>query len=87
MNAQYKTIGNVLFNDELNTFLFTDIWKEKKEMFCLTIQLTHFIYGYVVKTCVMIEKTCRKGFYMNYPRQDSTYHGHCYTSCGALAGT
>ena len=26
-------------------------------------------------------------FYMHHPRQDSTYHGLCYTSRGALAGT
>ena len=25
-------------------------------------------------------------FYMHHPRQDSTYHGLCYTSRGALAG-
>ena len=24
---------------------------------------------------------------MHHPRQDSTYHGLCYTSCGALGGT
>ena len=26
-------------------------------------------------------------FYMHHPRQDSTYHGLCYTSLGALAET
>ena len=26
-------------------------------------------------------------FYMHHPRQDNTYHGLCYTSRGALAGT
>ena len=25
-------------------------------------------------------------FYMHHPRQGSTYHGLCYTSCGALVG-
>ena len=25
-------------------------------------------------------------FYMHHPRQDSTYHGPCYTSRGVLAG-
>ena len=28
-----------------------------------------------------------KGFYMHRPTQDSSYHGLCYTSRGALAGT
>ena len=26
-------------------------------------------------------------FYMHHPRQDNTYHSHCYTCGGALAGT
>ena len=51
--------GNVLFNDALNTFLFTVIWREtygkapisegaRKEMFYLTTHSTHFylrLYG------------------------------------------
>ena len=41
--------GNVLFNDALNTFLFTVIWKEgRKEMFYLMTHSTHFylrLYG------------------------------------------
>ena len=40
--------GNVFFNDALQTFLFTVIWKGKKEMFYLTMHSTHFyvrLYG------------------------------------------
>ena len=40
--------GNVLFNDALNTFYFTVIWRQthgkgRKEMFYLTTHSTHFI--------------------------------------------
>ena len=51
--------GNVLFNDALNTFNFTVIWrrtygKGRKEMFYLTMHSTHFILrlygiGHMVK--------------------------------------
>ena len=41
--------GNVLFNDTLNTFLFTVIWNDgRKEMFYSTTHSTHFylrLYG------------------------------------------
>ena len=44
--------GKVLFNDALNTFLFTVMWhrtygKGRKEMFYLMTHSTHFIYGYI----------------------------------------
>ena len=39
-----KKERNVLFNDALNTFLSTVIWKE---MFYLPTHSTHFIYGYM----------------------------------------
>ena len=64
----------------------------RKEMFYLTTRSTHFNYGYVARE----ETRCR---HMDYSfrlaarvisyrpshRQDSTYHGPCYTR--ALAGT
>ena len=47
--------GNVLFNDTLNTFLFTVIWCQllegRKKMFYSMMHLIHFIYGYLVWTC------------------------------------
>ena len=71
--------GNVLFNDTLNAF---------------------FIYGYIasyiwLRTILIVRKETRYSFrltarvllYAPFHRQDSTYHGLCYTSCGPLAGT
>ena len=37
--------GNVLFNDALNTF-YLQLYG-RKEMFCLMMHSTHFIYGYM----------------------------------------
>ena len=68
----------------------------RKEMFYLTTHSTHFIYGYMasdiwLRTILIVRKEtrcCQQGFfYMHHPTQDNTYHGHCYTSRGALAGT
>ena len=76
--------GNVLFNDALNTFYLR-------------------LYGvrHMVKDHSDSEKgnplpphrllfpINSKGYFIYTPshRQDSTYHGLCYTSRGALAGT
>ena len=82
------------------TFPIPNTWsllKEgRKEMFYLTMHSTHFIYGYMLKR---EETHCHH--YMGYSfwlaamgllytpphKQDSAYHGLCYTSRGALAGT
>ena len=74
----------------------------RKEMFYLTTHSTHFIYGYMasdiwLRTILIVRKETRcrhigcsfqltAMFLLYAPRQDSTYHGLCYTSCGALAG-
>ena len=75
------------------------IWQDKegrKEMLYLTTHSTHFIYGYMVS-----EREEIRCHHMGYSfrlatrvllcarshRQNSTYHGLCYTSRGALAGT
>ena len=60
--------GNVLFNDTLNTFLFTVIWRQKygrkEDVFYLTTHSTHFIYGYMasdiwLRTIMIVKKeTC-----------------------------
>ena len=68
-------------------------------MFYLTTHSTHFIYG-MVKDHSDSEKgnplqphrllfTINSKVFLYAPshRQDSTYHGLCYTSRGALAGT
>ena len=74
--------GNVLFNDALNTFylrLYGVRWLRtilivRKETRCRHI-------GYSLRL------TARVLVYAPSHRQDSTYHGRCYTSRGALAGT
>ena len=55
----------------------------RKEMFYLTTHSTHFIYGYMASD---IWLTARVLLYAPFHRQDSTYHGLCYTSRGALDG-
>ena len=66
-------------------------------MFYLTTHSTHFIYGYTV----IWRQTYGKGprgllfpisskgssLYATSHREDNTYHGLCYSSRGALAGT
>ena len=75
--------GNVLFNDALNTFyvrlygvrhMAKDHLIVRKETRCRNI-------GYSFRL------TARVLLYALSHRQDSTYHGLYYTSCGALAGT
>ena len=68
-------------------------------MFYLTTHSTHFIYGYMasdmVRTILIVRRetrcsyrlTARVLLYAPSHRQDSTYHGLCYTSRGALATT
>ena len=72
-------------------------------MFYLTTHSTHFIYGYMAsdiwwRTILIVRKEtrCRHIGYsfrltarvlLYTHRQDNTYHGLCYTSRGALAGT
>ena len=76
-----------------------------REMFYLTTNSTHFIYGYMasdiwLRTILIVRKetrcrhigysyrlTARVLLYAPSHRQDNTYHGLCYTSRGALAGT
>ena len=72
----------------------------RKEMFYLTTHSTHFIYGYMASDHSDSEKgnplpphgllfpiNSKGSFYASSHRQDSTYHGLCYTSREALAGT
>ena len=70
----------------------------RKEIYYLTTHSTHFIlHFYMVKDHSDSERgnllpphgrlTARFFLYAPSHRQDSTYHGLCYTSRGALAGT
>ena len=68
-------------------------------MFSLTTHSTHFSYCYMasdiwLRTILIVSHigysyrlTARVLLYAPSHRQDNTYHGLCYTSRGALAGT
>ena len=75
--------GNVLFNDTLNTFylwsfgighMVKDHSDSERETHCC-----HIDYSFQLAARVLL--------YAPSHRQDSTYHGLCYTSYGALHGT
>ena len=72
--------GNVLFNDAPNTFLFTVIWRRTygKVPFRWR-ERKPMDYSFRLAARVIV---CTPSH-----RQDSTYHGLCYTSRGVLAGT
>ena len=73
-----------------NTLL---VKERKKEVFYLTTHPTHFIFRlYGVRHMVKYHSDSERkptalSEYAPSHRQDSTYHGLCYTSRGALAGT
>ena len=58
-------------------------------MFYLTWHSTHLIYGYRCRHYMgsSFRLSARVHLYAPSHRQDSTYHGICYISRGALAGT
>ena len=56
----------------------------RKEIFYLTTHSTHFIYSYMGYSFRLATRVL---LYAPSHRQDRTYNGLCYTSCGALAGT
>ena len=79
VGLQRERERNVLFNDALNTFYLRlygvrTILIVRKETRC-----RHIGYSYRLTARVLL--------YAPSHRQDSTYHGVCYTSRGALAGT
>ena len=82
INLPEKRERNVLFNDALSIFYLrlygvrhmVKDHSDRKETRCC-----HIGYSY--------QLTARVLLYAPSHRQDNTYHGLCYTSCGALAGT
>ena len=72
--------GNVLFNDALNTFYLRlygvrrMVEDQSEETRC-----RHMDYSFRLAAMVLL--------YASSHRQDNTYHGLCYTSRVALAGT
>ena len=69
----------------------------RKEMFYLMTHLTHFIYSYHSDSergnlplpfhHYSFQLAATDILYAPSNKQDTTYHGHCYTTYGALAGT
>ena len=56
-------------------------------MFYLMTHSTHFIYGYMASDYMVNDHSdSERENLLPFNRQDSTYHGLCYTSHGALAG-
>ena len=75
--------GNVLFNDALNTFYLRlygvrHMVKDHSDSERGNLLPPHKL---------LFRATARVLLYAPSHRQDSTYHGLCYTSVGALAGT
>ena len=74
---------DVLFNDALTHFIYgymaSDIWLRTILIVRKETRCRHIGYSYRLTARVLL--------YAPSHRQDNTYHGLCYTSCGALAGT
>ena len=75
---------NVLFNDALNTFFIycymaSDIWLRTILIVRKETRCRHIGNSFRLAARVLL--------YAPSHRQDNTYHGLCYTSRGALAGT
>ena len=75
---------SVLFNDALNTFFIygymaSDIWLRTILIVREETRCRHIGYSFRLTARVLL--------YAPSHRQDNTYHGLCYTSRGALAGT
>ena len=73
-----------LFNDALNTFYL--------RLYGVGHMVKNHSYsetGNPLPTHGLLFQISKQGFFLYAPshRQDSTYHGLCYTSRGALAGT
>ena len=75
--------GNVLFNDALNTFIYgymaSNIWLRTILIVRKETRCRHIGYSFRLTARVLL--------YAPSHRQDSTYHGLCYTSRRPLAGT
>ena len=78
-----RTEENVLFNDGLNTFYLRlygvrHIVKDHSDSKRGNPMPPHWLLFPISSKC---------SFICTNPQQDSTYHGQCYTSRGALAGS
>ena len=78
----YIGIGNVLFNDALNTFYYgymaSDIWLRTILIVRKETRCHHIGYSFQLTAMVIL--------YAPSHRQDNTYHSLCFINGGALAG-
>ena len=85
-------------NENNLSYTSTTFSQREREMFYLTTHSTHFIYGYMasdiwLRTILIVRKeTCCHHIGYSYRLTArvilyAPYHGLCYTSRGALAGT
>ena len=83
INDNGRKEGNVLFNDALNTFYLRlygvrHMVKDHSDSEGEETRCRNMGYSFRLAGRVLL--------YAPSHRQDSTYHGLCYTGCGALAG-
>ena len=60
-------------------YMASDIWQMTTQIARKETRCHHMDYSFRLAAWVLL--------YASSHRQDNTYHGVCYTSCGALAGT
>ena len=79
-----SSIGNVLFNDALNTF-YLRLYGVKH----MVKDVSDSERGNTLPPLhgLLFPISIKVFLYASSERQDNTYHGLCYTSRGALAGT
>ena len=80
-NVKRVNEGNILFNDTLNTYLFTIIWWRSY----LLLSMTAVIYDRRSPLRPLhgpVFPINSKGTSICTIPQDNTYHGFCYISCG-----
>ena len=83
-NGNVATSANVLFNDALNTFYLRlygvgHMVKDQSYSVREETRCRHIGYSFRIAAMVLL--------YALSHLQDGTYHGLCYTSRGAVAGT
>ena len=84
LGATHLTVGNVLFNNALNTFYLRlygvgHMVKDHSDSESEETRCHHIGYSFRLAARVLL--------YVSSHRQNNTHHGLCYTSRGALAGT
>ena len=75
----FELIQKITIGRKEGNVLFTVIWRQTIQIAREETRCHHMGYSFRLTVRVLL--------YAPSHRQESTYHGLCYTSCGALAGT